>query len=54
MRKAIDANLENTIWKEVNFANCNVSNAVFTNAQGLTVEQQQWLKKNGALNIPNN
>jgi uncharacterized protein YjbI with pentapeptide repeats len=47
-----DANLEKTIWQNIKFIDCNVDNAVFTNAKGLTLEQKQWLRKNGALNVP--
>ena len=46
-----DSNLENTTWHNVNFSNCHVNGAVFSDAQGLTDEQKQWLKKNGALNV---
>ena len=46
-----DSNFENTTWQNVDFANCNVNGAVFSNAKGLTDEQKQLLKKNGALNV---
>ena len=36
-----DANLENTRWQNVIFANCKVNGAVFSAAQGLTEEQKQ-------------
>ncbi|RMF20410.1 MAG: pentapeptide repeat-containing protein, partial [Cyanobacteria bacterium J083] len=33
------------------FNNTKVEGAIFSNTQGLSTAQKQWLKKNGALNI---
>ena len=46
-----DANLEQTTWQNVVFDRCKVDGAVFSDAKGLTDEQKQWLRKNGALNV---
>ena len=46
------ANLENTQLEGVNFTNSKVKGAIFTDAQGLSLEQKKWLKSHGALNVP--
>ena len=45
------ANFENAQLQNVDFSQCRVTGAVFTNAKGLTQVQKRWLKDNGALNI---
>ena len=45
------ANLEYTQLEAVDFTQCEVKGAVFTNAAGLTTLQRRWLRDNGALNI---
>ncbi|NEO27665.1 MAG: pentapeptide repeat-containing protein, partial [Kamptonema sp. SIO4C4] len=47
-----DANLEYTSWQEVDFSRCNLTGAIFTDAQGLSQENKQWLQNHGALNVP--
>ncbi|MEH1902761.1 MAG: pentapeptide repeat-containing protein [Nostoc sp.] len=44
-------NFTNTQLELVNFSGSRVKGALFTDAIGLTLQQKQWLKKNGALNI---
>ena len=45
------ANLEGANVTGVDFSNSNVKGAIFTDAIGLSFQQKQWLKENGALNI---
>jgi uncharacterized protein YjbI with pentapeptide repeats len=45
------ANFENTIWDRVDFSNCQVEDAVFTDAQGLTSQQVEQLQQGGAVNV---
>ncbi|MEM0980098.1 MAG: pentapeptide repeat-containing protein [Cyanobacteria bacterium P01_H01_bin.58] len=46
-----DANLENAQLDGVRLEGCQVRGALFTDATGLSGEQKQWLKRNGALNV---
>ena len=46
------ANLKDTQLRGSDFSGCRVKGACFTDPQGLTCQQKQWLKANGALNIP--
>jgi len=46
------ANLKDTQLIGSDFSGCRVKEACFTDPQGLTCQHKQWLKANGALNIP--
>ena len=45
------ANLKYSQLAEVDFSQCRVEGAVFTDAMGLSRKQKLWLKANGALNV---
>ena len=47
-----DAILEDATFTDVDFHNCCVRGAEFSNVKGLTPDQKQWLKQHGALNVP--
>jgi uncharacterized protein YjbI with pentapeptide repeats len=45
------ANLQDTQLIGSDFSGCRVKGACFTDAQGLTCQQKQWLRANRSLNI---
>jgi uncharacterized protein YjbI with pentapeptide repeats len=45
------ANLQDTQLKGSDFSGCRLKGACFTDPQGLTCQQKQWLRAYGALSI---